>query len=607
MTKNFFLIFAIILIALHYISLKRKVQITPEVIPQNEVEYEDVSQAKDGKSAYKYWLEAGNTGTESDYINDTKNWYLTLGVVPNGADNTAQIAYYVNKAKNEGKTLFIKKYVNPYVLTDEIAVTCSIFSDGAQVRQTSPDKCIFTLTNQEDLSLKGIKLDVNATTASEDLVWGKHVGIKLIGSRRIKVTDVELKKYWGAGISLNNCFDCKVDNAFLIDSVSTTDLWATSTEHGDTDISLISDVAGARNMITNCRCLSHKSSIGIWCNAHGKDTMSTLKGNFCAALLPDLTEAPAAQIKKRHGIQLGYFTSENKTFNRAVGNFCFNTGTTGISVASRGNFQTVDVSDNICRKNGTGSVDGAILRGGIMFQHFGFGSTCGNNKIYDFQTVSNESGALSIMIGGGVAEEGTLTLENNYIEGSLSHGIYLGYSARNCNFINTTVKNSAMSDVWYFDMTADAKNIKFENLQTYRSNANYPSVRIQNVVDLKGFSIKGGKLRGTATTYNEDNVGVWLLNGNIAGMSPILFEGVEVENFGIGFGVYNPFNADIRNKVVVRGLIFTNCEKGVGARQADTNGLLPVFDCVFHNVTDPTHGWGYAKAAKLAQVTYTYS
>lgn len=556
------------------------------------------------RTAYDIWLESNKSSTQTEYLSVIENGYLTLDVKPSGGDNTAQILYHINKAANERKALFVKKYESPYLVSNAIPVSCTIFSDGATITQTGVDKCLFTVTNQQNLSVWGLTLDVNARTQSEDLAYGNHVGVKVLGSKRINLSRLELKKYWGAAISLNNSFDCVVDDVLCIDSVATTDLWEGETEHGDADIQINSEISGGRNIVKNCKCFSHKSSIGIWVNGLGNDTMNTLEHNFCAALMPDFTRATPENIKKRHGIQLGYNTSVNKTYNRAVFNYCFNTGITGISIASRGFFQTIDVSHNYCEKNGTGGVDGAILRGGIQFQHFGFGSTCTNNVIVDFQTDSLESGALSFVRSATVEEEGTLFCDNNTILNSASHGVYIGYRSSNIHLRNTTVKGSAKADLWYFDMTANAHDVKIENLFTERTNSAFPSIRIQNAYSMKGFSIRGGKLQGMSDTVNEDNVGIWLLQGAIAGMHPIKIEDLDVDGFGIGIGLYNPITADIRNNVIIRDIRFTNMPNGLAARQGDANGILPCFECSFTNVTNKTSGWGYASAARIATPTY---
>lgn len=557
------------------------------------------------RTAYDIWLESNKSSTQTEYLSVIENGYLTLDVKPSGGDNTAQILYHINKAANERKALFVKKYESPYLVSNTIPVSCTIFSDGATITQTGIDKCLFTVTNQQNLSVWGLTLDVNARTQSEELVYGNHVGIKVLGSKRINLSRLELKKYWGAAISLNNSFDCVVDDVLCIDSVATTDLWEGETEQRDSDIQINSEISGGRNIVKNCKCFSHKSSIGIWVNGLGNDTMNTIEHNFCAALMPDFTRATPENIKKRHGIQLGYNISVNKTYNRAVSNHCFNTATTGISIDSKGDFQTVDVSHNYCEKNGRGNLDDSLFCGGIHFQNFGFGSTCTNNVISDFQDNNSDSGALSFVRGANVVEEGTLFCDNNNILNSSSHGVYIGYRSSNIHLRNTSIKGSAKSDIWYFDMTANAHDIKIENIFTERTNNAYPSIRIQNQHSMKGFSIKGGRLQGMSDTVNDDNVGVWVLQGAIAGMHPIKIEDIDIDGFGTGIGLYNPITTDIRNNVIIRGIRFTNLVNGLAARGGDANGLLPCFECTFNGVTNKTSGWGYANAARVATPSYS--
>lgn len=305
-------------------------------------------------------------------------------------DFTEVLKEYIEKARNQNKTLFVKKYDNTYTISDQIPITCNIISDGAKILLTAYDKPVFTITNQRNLSIKGLYIDANARTKTA-LTYGNHVGIKVTGSKMIDISDVFVERYWGAAISLTDCEDCTVDNAYCINSISTQELWPSSTEHGDADITVNSVTKGQRNTVKNSKCLSHKSSLGIWVNSMGMDTLTRIDKNICAGLLPSLEPCPAEDLKKRHGIQLGYNASLGNTFNEATNNYCFNTGITGISCASRGAGQKVNISYNYCEKNGLGGVDGTVLRGGIHFQWYGHGSTCNHNKIIDFQTESDES------------------------------------------------------------------------------------------------------------------------------------------------------------------------------------------------------------------------
>lgn len=532
--------------------------------------------------------------------------YVFLDVTP-GVDNTSAILYYMNKAKAESKPLFIRKYTNPYILSDEVPVTCSIVSDGAEIRQTGYDKCVFTLTNQDGLSIEGLKIDANARTQSENLVYGKHVAIKVVGCKNLFISDLHLKKYWGAGISLNNCFDCIIDNIFCIDSVSTVELWPTSTEHGDTDLKIDSETFGARNTISNCKCYSHKSSIGIWVNGLGNETYARLENNFCAGLLPTLEAAGTDVLKKRHGIQLGYNESTKITFNQAIKNVCWNTGTTGISCASVGNTQKVDISHNYCKDNGLLSIDGEVLRAGINFQGYGFGCTCSYNTIVDFQTTQTDSGALSVLRGADSTDEGSILFEGNYIEGSKTNGIYIAYRAHNCKFVNTQIKNSTRCDIYYFDTTPDAHDIEFYGLNIERNNANFQAIRIQNAHDTKGLIIQGGRIKGLSNTYNDDNIGIMLLKAQDGAFTPIIISDIIIDTFGMGIGIYNPITQNVSSNVIVRHCHFRNLTYGFTARQGDANGIARALDCSFFNVTNLKGGWGYAVAAQIGNANYNYS
>lgn len=154
-------------------------------------------------------------------------------------------------------------------------------------------------------------------------------------------------------------------------------------------------------------------------------------------------------------------------------------------------------------------------------------------------------------------------------------------------------------------MTTRTHSIEFVNFYAERSNDSYPCFRIQNAIDLKGFSIIGGKIKGFSNSFSENNTGVFILQCNIAGMQPIMIKDLIIEGFGTGIGVYSPFNADVRDKLIIKDVSFRNLLYGVGARQADTNGILPVFSCDFTNVTAKTNGWGYANAARVAAPSYS--
>ncbi|MFN3381762.1 MAG: hypothetical protein ACK41O_20060, partial [Runella zeae] len=291
--------------------------------------------------------------------NKSDEFYIVLPKFT--GDCTTQLKSYIERARVEGKILLIPKKSDSYIISDELQVSCNIQSNGAKISGSVKDRCVFVIQNQEHLSVSGLEIQVNASTSANDVVWGKHCGIKVENSKNIKLENLRVSKYWGAAVSLNNCFYCSITNVTCFDSISTNELWPTSTEHGDTDISVISDTKGGNNIVHDCKCISHKSSIGIWLNAHGKDSNNTLSNNFCAGLLPNLESATLPDLKKRHGIQVGYFDSDNRTFNRVVNNYCFNTGTTGISGAARGTKQVVHFLYNVCEKNGIGSVDGTIL------------------------------------------------------------------------------------------------------------------------------------------------------------------------------------------------------------------------------------------------------
>lgn len=512
-------------------------------------------------------------------------------------DDTQAIRKAIAYCTREKKTLFFPKTAKKYRISSQINLTCSIESEKAEIVQTGIDQNVFVIQNQADISIRRLKIDVNAQH-SGGLVYDKHTGIMVLNSSRIKIYDVEVQRYWGAAINLKNCWDSDIEQCLFINSRSTADLFGDQLlSNSDYDIYCGSDTKGGRNRILNNRCYSHKTSGGgIWVNFGGKDTETLVQGNKCGAMLPSMTLAPVSQVLKRHGIQVGYFDTSDTSHTIVSNNYCFNTNTTGISIAAKGENQAVSVIANVCHRNGLSNIN-AYLSGGITVQVCGKG-TFADNVITDFQGTDNLNGAFSVTGHYLNTVKWDVTISNTKIYNSKANGVLVLGKPENVTFLNTEIKNSTRSDVFWTDTNPGIKNISFINTKIERNNNNFISMYFLNVDDPKGLSIIGGKIKGVSNTLTGSNIGVYFSRVHVnadttSSYGPIVVKDVEIEDFGRGIAVEAPVYGSVESKFIVENITFRNVTNAFNVRADNANGFAPILNSKFFGVTNRVDGWGY--------------
>lgn len=480
-----------------------------------------------------------------------------FGPSNSATDNVTAMNAAIAWASILKRPLFVPGFTSNCLVNDEFTIPTGVKVSGSgywsSIEQTAQGKNIFIVG--DDCSVEDMRLQM---PAGNQLDLSKQSAVYISGKKRVRV--------------MNNWIQ-NADSCCGIQVRASTDIilrgniiWGGSWDGATAGIpAVVSDIlfysgsAGARCVVEGNFCLSNNSQ-GIFFNALGLDTDSTISNNVCVTLNSATWSLQATGGVRRHGIVVAYLGT-NPSRTAISGNVCRNTRWTGIYVQSdgTGSGQNASVVDNVCSLNGQDTTQ--ALAGGIFISSNG-GETVTGNTVTDYAgTVTGSYVVNGVAVGGST---GT-TLSSNTSFNSAGNGFFLGNRTRDIIVSDNLIQNSAGSDVSVSATAGDAGlgGHQIVNNSCLRNNTNAPAIRIDQQAGLRRTKVAHNKLRGlNNTTATASNAGVSIIGQ--ASAVDVIDNHIDTFRYGVDYPslltaatrYYAEFTCD-RNRL-------SNCNQGIG-------------------------------------------
>lgn len=429
------------------------------------------------------------------------------------------------------------------------------------------------------VTIEGVELACSASPPSSDFAVCN--GIYGDGREDLTVKDCLIHGFHSCGIQLRNCRDA---------SLRGNRLYGNDGGASESDICLYSGTAGGRVAIEGNFCLSNNSQ-GIYVDALGKDDDIAVSGNICVATSGGGDEVAANALARRHGILVGYASTDQGNGRIAVsGNICRNTLWTGIYIATDEALRRgIVINGNVCSLNGFDDETG--LAGGIYINGGGLGVLIANNAVYDFQGApANNVGALVV---NHAFSGATATVIGNVCDTSAADGIVLKGHANGVHVIANRTYGIARFDLLEVPTASNAAygGNRIERNEFVRSNADYQSVHIVAQDSTQTTYLLDNVIFGTDGGDDDANNDGIFVNGGV-GTKPVVATGNLIRNFYCGIvnygyisGRYNDLLRFDRNQI-------ESCHTGIVLGAISEAADMVVEGNRFIGVTTPLAGSG---------------
>ena len=413
-------------------------------------------------------------------------------------------------------------------------------------------------------------------------------GIHALRHDNVTVESCMVSGFNNTGILIRDGLNCVVTTNILFGNT-----YPTSGGNDSADIALYSSTQGARTGITNNLCLSNNSQ-GVYVNALGHDDDMTITGNVCVATDGGSVETGLANLKRRHGIVLGYNQAASGGRVNCANNVVRNTLSTGIYAASNTNgARAVSVIGNTISKVGQDTAVQGSLTGGITVVGGGAGTILAFNTIYDFRGTGS-SGAINISTGN---SDAMCQVTGNTIDTSTSNGIILQDASAGCVVRGNITRNVAGVDI--YESTASAGGHTITDNDCLRSRVGHSiyvafgSGTAETLVEgnkLVGF----GKRNGTPDTH----AGVFMENNT---SRRVIVRRNRITGFRAAVRPGNVISTRLYDSILIDDNLLRNNHFAITCYDFTQTGVVPVCGNVFEGNDSDLSGAGGSNVAYIAE------
>lgn len=472
-----------------------------------------------------------------------------------------------------------------YLVTDEFTIPAGVTFDarGAKFVQTVAAKNIFKFNSSHGAKLLNVVLEGYVTNTGPAFELAN--GVYAFGSDRIEIRGCTIHGFEYNGIFLRNCNDYVVDGNLLHSN-----RYINSTS---ADILAYSTALSRGGLITGNRCHSNNSQ-GIYIGAGGFDADCTIKGNRCITLDSSFAEVATPNVKRRHGIQIGYGGTSHRR-HIVVGNVIKVTSSTGIYY--QGHYDTssgsILIAYNYIKDTGIDTVQ-APLSSGITLACQGEGDVVVGNVIEGTFVggVIGTSAGISLQPNtGGIAvstNRHTL-IQGNTVTNLAGSGIQAINEAVNVTISDNRITGAGVASIFVSiqPIGGSPHSCRIINNSIRHSVDTTAAIHLAATAGSGSIEVRGNEIVGpNNTTNNVNNSGVFIANSATAG-NQITVEGNFIRNFraGVATGFYL---ASALPDVVVKNNRFVDLHTGIAA--GGTGGRLVGTGNEYKNCTANTGG-----------------
>jgi hypothetical protein len=489
-----------------------------------------------------------------------------FGAVGDGAqDDTAAIQLALNSG---ARHVHAVPTTAGYRVSGELTVPAGVMFDGygARLIQTGTAKNLLALTGPDvrilNWQLVGNPADVTRAP------FETCNGVFALDAHRFEVRGCTISGFQYNGILERNC-----DDFVIADNLFHSSRYINSSSG---DIVLYSTKPHAGGRLTGNRCFSNNSQ-GIYAGISGNDTDLIIEHNHCITRGGLTGLVTADNLKRRHGIILGYLGGTQRIRRTICGsNIIQNTSSSGIyHQANPGISGSVIICNNIVKDSGINTPEGP-LASAICLAAQGDGDIVTGNVI-DNNVITGFSVAAGISVqtnSGPLAENVGTLIANNTISNMAAHGIMIINSAQNVAVRNNSIWNTGLAGVLvalpvarsYPDHTIIEGN-------TIKMTVAQPAIWLNSIGDLKTrVTVRGNVLTGVNNaTKTHENTGVYLSAGFITHSLTIADNQIERFHNGVLPVIY--LSKPLAN-IQVTGNTFIDCAVGLAASSSTKAGRL---------------------------------
>lgn len=500
----------------------------------------------------------------------------------------------IQAALNSGFLLVVATPTSAYYkLTEALIIPAGVTFDagGAKFVQTAPAKNAFEMNNSDDAALINADIEGYGIDTTPNFLFAN--GVFANASDRIKIENCVIHGFEYNGIYEQNCNDFVISNNmfYLNRYVNNT----------SADIILYSTNPSRGGIITNNQCYSNNSQ-GIFVGVVGFDADCIISQNRCITLDASFNYEVSPNIKRRHGIQMGYGGPATRRGHICVDNILQNTTSTGIYYQGPNDTSigSVIIGYNYIKDTGIDSIQ-TSLSSGITITCQGEGDIVIGNIIENMlQSIGGllASAGISVQpnsVGVDTNQNRSTLILGNTITNSSGAGIQAAYES-----LNVTIANNRITDTVFPSIIIQGRSIAggvnnhrvIENTIKHTTDT-WPGIYLDSTPSAGNITIRGNEITGlNTTTNNVFNSGVVIANPD-TGTNQITIENNLIQNFRCGVAPAFYLSSSLPN-IVIKNNKFINLNTGIAA--GGTNGRLAGNSNEYTNVTNPVGGGPLAGA-----------
>jgi hypothetical protein len=441
----------------------------------------------------------------------------------------------------------------------------------------------FELTNSDDAVLVNANIQGYPTDTTPS--FEKANGVYAFSSDRFQIKNCKIYGFENSGIYERNCNDFVIDGNLLYQN-----RYVSSTS---ADILLYSLVASRGGLVTNNQCYSNNSQ-GIYVGPAGFDGDCTVSLNRCITLDSSFNYAVSPNVKRRHGIILGYAGTSIRG-HICTNNVCQNTSSTGIYY--QGNttdaIRSIIIGFNYIKDTGIDSFQPS-LSSGINLACQGEGDLVIGNIIENSVVTGGSPPKAGISLQPNAAGASTSSNRSTLILGNtILNSASMGIQAIN-EFINVTISENRITGVGlssvYIQMQSVAGIIGsarvFNNTINHTTTSS-AAIFLSAQSGAGSITVRGNELSGVDNTTNVvQNSGVSIADA-ITASNQITIENNYIRNFRCGVAPAFYLTSQL-STVVVKNNKMIDLNTGIAAGSSGANnGRLVGTGNEYVNVTNP--------------------
>lgn len=425
---------------------------------------------------------------------------------------------------------------NSYFSSKTVEITSNdsyvhINGNGMKIVITEPNFNGLTVTYRYDMTLVINELKIHAADNVNGTIQMQSCGFLLNGLERLELRNCEAQNWRNAG-----CLWLNIRHYIIEGFFGWRNDWdGTSVFASGGDLVEWTGTPGnskSGRIINNTCCSDASQSISV--NSLSASRNIIISDNHCLTYARDeFTSKARSEIKKRHGITIGY--ASHQDYGGAIkvnNNIIRDAGWTGI-YRSGGNdgsvqYQPCMITNNQIFDVGFG-VNSDNIGAGILIGDIVDGDIIANNFVYGFYNGNNGAYKIQDSVG-----SGKISLINNTDINSIGYGVHVSTESTNVFIQGHRSINPVKSNV-FLEPKSGATMFRSISIQGGRMERNTDGICILLANGVLSASIEGAELIGTVTN-STDNIGVKVnQNGDSVNIT-----NVKIHNFGYGIW-YNTY------------------------------------------------------------------